>query len=255
MISARSEKQFGWIAAVAVLTATVPAAMAEFTGFLFEITASGPMGEDTFAVPLDAGEWDGDSYTWTLLEDYEFWAGGDFLGVLSAEQGATTVAYQTDPVVNLAFSVTAGPNAGGTEFTIKSALLSFPVIAEPMGRASTAFTVTDGLDDDGATLTPLGFPKAYLAQYNGFVPGGTTFTNLIDAIFVDPEGTLGVSAEYPGLGDYEMIGVAVDDMSTQISFTLSPNDLASGTSVFEIIPVPEPASLILLAGLALLRRR
>jgi len=253
MISAWSAKRIGWFATVAVLAISVPAAMADFSGFLFEITASGPSGEDTFAVSIDEGEWDGDSYTWTLTESYEFWAGGELLGVLSAEQGATAVAYQTDPVVNLAFSVTAGPNAGGTDFTIKSALLSFPTIAVPEGRASTSFTVTDGLDDDGATLTPLAAPKAYLAQYNGFVPAGTTFTNLIDAIVVDPEDTLGVSAEYPGGGMYEAIGVAVSNMSAQISFTLSPNDLASGTSTFEIIP--EPATFVLLAGLALLRRR
>jgi len=50
------------------------------------------------------------------------------------------------------------------------------------------------------------------------------------------------------------IAGSVSDMSTQISFTLSPNDLASGTSVFEI--VPEPASvLLLIAGLVLVRRR
>jgi hypothetical protein len=254
MISAWSAKRIGLFATVAVLAISAPA-MADFSGFLFEITASGSTGQDTFAVGIDEGEWDGDSYTWTLAESYEFWAGGELLGVLSAEQGATAVAYQTDPVVNLSFSVTAGPNAGGTDFTIKSALLSFPTIlaADAKGRASTSFTVTDGLDDDGATLTPLAAPKAYLAQYNGFVPDGTTFTNLIDAIVVAPEDTIGVSAEYPGGGAYELIGVDVNDMSAQISFTLSPNDLASGTSTFEIIP--EPATFILLAGLALLRRR
>jgi len=165
------------------------------------------------------------------------------LGTLQAQE--TQVHFAQDPVVDLNFSVEAGPGAGGTAFSISSALLSFPTISNASARASAAFTLTDGVDDDGATLSPLTGPGAYLAQYNGYVPGGATFTQLIPAMAADPMSTTSLSEEYPGGGLYQSLGGSAYDMSSQVSFTLSPNDLASGTSVFEIIP--EPSALVLMA--------
>ncbi len=198
------------------------------------------------------------TWTWTLNEDVPILSldGQIMMGTLQA--GTTNLSFGQDPSVNLNFAVEAGPEAGGTEFTIRSALLSFPTIVNAKGRTSAAFTLTDGIDDDGATLNPLsGDPGAYKAQYNGAVPDGTTFTHLIPQMIADPMSTSSLSEDYPGGGAYQAIGAAVYDMSTQVSFALSPNDLASGTTVFEIIPEPTAGLGLMVLGVAFLgwRRR
>jgi hypothetical protein len=191
------------------------------------------------------------TWSWTLLVDVPILSldGQTMMGTLQA--GDTHLLFGQDPSVNLNFAVEAGPDVGGTTFTIKSATVN-----NAAARASAAFTLTDGIDDDGATLTPQpGESGAYKAQYNGFVPDGTTFTQLIAQMTADAMDTTNSAQDYPGGGAYESLGASVSDMSSQVSFTLSPNDLASGTSVFEI--VPEPSALVLLAvalGLAGRRR-
>lgn len=194
-------------------------------------------------------------WSWTLLVDVPILSLDEQILLGTLQANATALQFAQDPSVNLNFAVEAGPAAGGTSFTIKSALLSFPTLFNAEGRASAAFTLTDGVDDDGATLAPLnGDPGSYLAQYNGFVPSGATFTYLMPQMVADPMDTVSLSQEYPGGGLFTPIAGAVSDMSTQVHFLLSPNDLASGTSVFEIIP--EPAGLLLLAvGLLAARRR
>jgi hypothetical protein len=195
------------------------------------------------------------SWSWTLLVDVPIMSldGQTTMGTLQA--GDTHLFFGSDPTVNLNFAVEAGPDAGGTTFTIKSALLSFSTIYNATARASAAFTLTDGIDDDGATLTPLtGESGAYKSQYNGFVPDGTTFTQLIPQMTAEAMGTTNLAEDYPGGGAYEPLSGGVYDMSAQVGFTLSANDLASGTSVFEI--VPEPSALALLAvALAFAGRR
>lgn len=198
------------------------------------------------------------TWTWTLLEDVPIMSldGQILMGTLQAN--TTNLTFGQDPAVNLNFAVQAGPEVGGTEFTIQSALLSFPTIANAKARASAAFTLTDGIDDDGATLTPLlSDPGAYKAQYNGFVPNGTTFTHLIPQMVADPMSTTSLSQEYPGGGLYEPLSSSAYDMSAQVSFALTPNDLASGTTVFEIIPEPAAGLGLIVLGVVSLgwRRR
>jgi len=194
------------------------------------------------------------TWDWTLLVDVPILSADQqtLMGTLQSQ--TTNLQFGQDPSVNLNFAVEAGPYPGGTSFTIKSALLSFPTISNASGRASAAFTLTDGIDEDGATLTPSTGPGSYLAQYNGFVPNGTSFTQLIPQMVADPLGTTSLSQEFPGGGLFSSISSPVSDMSSEVSFLLTPNDLPSGTSVFAI--VPEPTGLLLLAvGLGLARRR
>jgi hypothetical protein len=190
------------------------------------------------------------TWTWTLLQDVPIMSLDGQLLMGTLQSPGTTVTFGQDPAVNLNFAVEAGPEEGGTEFTIRSALLSFPTIANAMGRSSAAYTLTDGVDDDGATLSPLaGEDGAYKAQYNGFVPDGTTFAQLIPQMIAGPMGTTSLSQDYPGGGAYEMIPAeSVYDMSSQVSFALTPNDLASGTTIFEIIPEPTAGLGLVLLG-------
>jgi len=255
-------KQLGVVAFCAVAFMVVPAASAGISTELLTIEAcvgGSCWGYCMFTAddPRGTLEFDPETQTWswTLLVDVPIMSFDEqtLMGTLQAQD--TNVQFAEDPSVNLNFAVEAGPSSGGTTFTIKSAQLSFPPISNASGRSSAAFTLTDGIDEDGATLTPLsGAPGSYLAQYNGFVPDGTTFTQLIPQMVADPMGTTSLSQEFPGGGLFAPIADPVSDMSTQVSFLLTPNDLASGTSVFDIIP--EPSALLLLAvGLGLARRR
>jgi hypothetical protein len=248
------------VALCAVIIGVVPVAWAGFSTEVLTVEAcigNSCFGYSVFTTDDPRGQLvqEGDTWTWTLLVDVPIvsFDGQQLLGTLQA--GDTNVHFAQDPSVNLNFAVESGPAPSGTTFTIKSALLTFPTINNATARASAAFTLTDGVDEDGASLTPLnGAPGSYMAQYNGFVPTGTTFTQLIPSIVADPLGTASVSEDYPGGGNYLSVGGPVSDISSQVSFLLSPNDLASGTSVFEVIPEPS-ALLLLAAGLALVRRR
>lgn len=248
-----AKKYFGLAAFVAALT-VAPSAWAGLGGPIFEIEAC--VNGQCYGVAAfyeSDGQWVNGSFVWTLGQDTPIMSFDEQLQLGTLKANDTFVNFMEDPAVNLSFAVESGSAPGGTLFTIKSALLSFPAIMNAEGRASASFTVSDGIDDDGATLTPT-LTGAYLAQYNGFVPGGADFTQLIPQMNAGPMGTFSLAQDYPGGGLYQSIAGSVSDMSTQISFTLSPNDLASGTSVFEI--VPEPTSvLLLIAGLVLVRRR
>ena len=164
-----------------------------------------------------------------------------------------TIDYYGDPQINLIFSMQNGGSPA--VFTAQSALLSFDPLTNPQARASAGINLTD-TDGNGASLSAApGHTGAFLAQYNGFVPGGTTFAEGISQIVVqDPFGSASDNLNVPPGGGYSTIPGVVHDMSSQISFTISAFDIASGTSNFEI--VPEPAGLLaVLLGLVCLRRR
>jgi hypothetical protein len=243
----------GLTAAVIALAAFTSPAAADLSNIVFSLEAAAGSAHGAWTVNEDQGQWteDMNGYQWTLGDPIQI--RDPQSGAVLATLGGAGVSYLFDPQVNLSFSVIAG--AVDTNFTFRSAMLSFPTIQYPMGRASAVFTVTDADDEGGALLTGLG-GMAYLGAYNGFVPGGTQFTQLIQQVMAPPGESAFASEAFPGGGSFATLGAPVSDMSSQISFTLSANDLASGTSNFEIIPVPEPCGLLLLAACAgVIRRR
>ncbi len=235
-------------------------AQADIIGDGLVITAEDGLGNSaTWTAPLT---WDGQRWTYNGSQEIELRDPDTnvLLGYINPADGpadGTSVEYLQDPVINLNFSVQAGANP--TTFYIASALLTFPTIANPVGAASAAISVTDAMGD-GATLTGIGLSGgAYLAQYNGYAganpPAGTTFAELHPNVVAGPFSTTTVSDEVPAGGGFTPIGTPVDDMSSLVSFTLSAFDLASGTSVYTI--VPEPGTLAMVLGLAVVvaRRR
>ena len=242
----------GFVLAGVVLTLATPTALGGLTDVVFSVEATSASGHGSWSASITEGQWTQDAYLyqWSLAEPVDI--RDPQTGEVLATLHTAAAGYRADPQVNLSFAVTAGTS--DTNFTIKSALLSFPTINTPQGRASAAFTVTDGDDEGGALLTGLGGP-AYTAEYNGFVPGGSAFTQLIQQVSAPVSGTGNLAEEFPGGGSYSAIGTPVYDMSSQVSFTLSANDLASGTSTFEIQAIPEPCGLFLLAACAGVFRR
>lgn len=230
-------------------------ATGDLVGSVFSVTASTADGHvATWSAGADQGYWDGDTYVWESESPIELWDGSMLVGTLNPDgaSGSGSV-YVVDPQVNLNFSVQAG--AADTQFTISSALLTFPTIDTPEARASAAFTVSD-LNGNGVTLTGAG-PNGggYVAQYNGLVPGGTTFAELIPNVATaTPFGTMTESDHEPAVG-YTALGEPVSDMSVQVAFDLTAHDIASGTTTFVIVPEPGGLLMVAVGFLAVLRRR
>ena len=248
----------GGTAVLCALVLSLGVAWADVPDVVFEIQAvSGQFGA-SFEVLAEWGDYDPatQTWTWTLPEAVEFWDGGAFLGSLDGFYGEIVA----DPEVNLSFAVQSGP--GDTDFYIASALLNdpdmFPIPPEyATGHAAASFSLTD-FDGGSATLTGIGDTGgAYLAQYNGWAgdpfggPQGTTFA---EGIFSMSAGFFETVTE-DFLHPETDIGETVDDMSSLVSFTLSAQDLASGTSSYVIVPEPGALALLALGCVVLLRRR
>jgi uncharacterized protein (TIGR03382 family) len=183
-------------------------------------------------------EYSGDTFEWQL--------GSPLTIYDDNEQPLATItslsmAGDKDPFVTLGFAVSAG--AAPTAFTITSATIGFAPIVGGLAFASAAVTLTDGSPlIDGASMVGA-FPGAhnYQAQYNGMTG---VFADLVPSLFAPPGGV-----SFSGVDRVPLVGRipipgAVVDIESQFKFTLSPFDLASGTSRFDIV-VPEPSSIML----------
>jgi len=249
----RRSKLIVGLSALALALFTGGLAQADIIGPVFLLDVTTPTAHAQ--VPIEASQEMFDPITgtwhWVLPSAMEIWVGSERLATLSQAE----VTIRQDPQVALAFSVMAG--AATTQFQIKSAMVPIsPALLNPNAKASVGITITDNTGD-GATLTGtggVGANRAYLAQYNGFVPGGTAFTEQIAAITTaDPYGSMTASGAKPATG-YVTIPGSVTDMSAMLDFTLSPFDLAAGTSFYEIV-IPEPTTFCLIALALVLRRR
>jgi len=241
--------------AAGVLTlGMVSSASADISEQVFVIHATNANGSADYVIRLEDGDW-------TAPGEFEWNLGGE--ANLRSASGQTIATLTTgalrvhqDPDVSLNFSVMAG--SLDTAFTISSALVSFAAINQVQGYASAGVTVTD-LNGDGVMITPSGPDGMYQSQYNGMVPTGTTFQNFFPAQVSDPTPgtTVSFSSEFPGGGAYTPIAGTLTDISSRFTFTLSGNDIASGTSIFRVVEVPAPASMALLGlgGLVIARRR
>jgi hypothetical protein len=229
----------------------VSAALAEISDIVYSVVAENRSGRASFQAHFSEGSWDSERriYSWRLSAPIELRDDdGDLIAIL--QQGSTLV--RGDPQISLGYLVQAGDSL--TNFTITSALLSFPTMNNPDARASASMGITD-INGDGAELIGLhDGPAAYLAQYNGFVPGGSTFSALIGSIKASAGGSGSAFQNDPPSG-YRTISGNVNDMSVQFKFSLTAFDTSSGTSNFEIVPEPAAVALLVLGALALLRRR
>ncbi len=243
--------RIGMHACVVVLMAgAASVASADITPEVFSLQAEVGGNTGSFVVTMDDGYFDDQgNFFWSLDGDVNIYDdNGDMLATLSN----ASVSIFADPVISMNFNVQATNQ--NTIFTVDSGLLSFATINGALGAASAGVTVTD-TTGDGATLTPEG-GTMYSSQYNGLFPNGTPFADLINApLTAGAFSTSDTSDAYPGGGGFVNIGDPVDSMSAAWHFTLSPLDVASGTSTFTVVPTPASIGLLGLGGLVALRRR
>lgn len=224
------------LALTIVAAVSISASAATMSDISFTITAESELGTGTWEVDSRQDLWSDDVYNWGLREDVEIKSEAGAV-IATLRRNKTSLRLVADPVVSLNFVVSAGP--APTAITVTSALLGFPPVNGAMASASAGITVTDN-NGDGASITGNynGGTDAYLAHYNGAIPGGVAFATLVDN---QSAGAFGTSTTNEAVGS-TAIGVPVTSMQTQFGFTLSPFDSAAGTSVFVVIP--EPATVI-----------
>lgn len=228
----------------------VSAANADLSTDVFTLHATVGGESGSFLASIDDGYFDDQgNFYWTLEAAVDIYSDN---GLMLATLSNASLIVIADPIISMNFNVQASNQ--NTIFSVTSGLLSFPEISSPIGRASAGVSVTD-LKGDGATLSPDG-GSIYASQYNGDYPNGTPFANLLaDPITAPAWGSGTGDDEFPGGGNFAVIGEPIESMSAAWTFTLSAFDVASGTSTFVIVPAPAGLGLLGVAGLVALRRR
>ena len=210
-------------------------ASADFVRDIVMIDVLSPHGQDSFAwnphIPDPAFE-----KIQAALEKKEFRTdSGELLGTIDS----LDIDFDGDPLIKIGLSATAG--SADTTFTISSALLTFDTLTDPIGGAFAAFGLNDVGPDPGAFLVPVDpATSLFMAEYND----GTLFSELIGGIEFDTPGgsEIATSAHGP-----VVIPGGVDNIQGKLGFTLSGGDSVSAHVRFEVVPIPEPASLAMLA--------
>ena len=213
---------------------------------IIRVTASNAAGSGSFtATTADLQEFPPGSGSYRFLQLAPIVITDTGSGAPVATLIQATLFLDPDPQIGLGFAVQAG--SSNTTFTITSSTLTAS-ISPAVGEASAALTLTD-VNGNGGTLSGnFAAGNSYSAQYNGAFPAATTFAAGVPVLTAP--GSVADSFNVTSTP----IGVPVTDMTAGFSFTVTANDLASGTSNYKI--TPEPASLLLLAlGALSLRRR
>ncbi len=244
MMPIRMSRLFVASAAFAVAVASfVGSASADFIGSYITIEATNSNGTASYSAPLPTAA--ALKAQWALGNTMELRGGPNNDVIATIDDLEITL--DGDPQVILNFAVTAG--ASDTNFTISSAVVSFPTLNNPLGKATTAMTLTDNnLNGAALTVKAPNVNGMYRAMYNGSV----IFTEEIGNISIGGGSTSADNGNPP----FVVIPAAVSSIQSNYSFTLSSLDSASGTSNFTVL-IPEPASLVLLSMgcIAMLRRR
>lgn len=264
MTRSRNAKVLGALCAFAAML-VVPASLADISEVIYHVVVCDSQG-CVGVLPIDRteGSWQPDgSFYWELTSDIDI-IGLDanapkVVATLSATEGDGTwlrivppgAGGRDNPQVNVNFAVIAGQE--DAEFTITSGLVTFAPIFNPDGQVNVGINLTDRRND-GAYLNSIPPATGKSFSWVNGLPGdvgATMFQELFPQNLTTGPG--GSVSDTDDTGGFVPIGYPVSSMSGQISFKLKAFDLSTGSSTFII--TPEPATVLMLLGLVLLRRR
>jgi hypothetical protein len=167
---------------------------------------------------------------------------------------------------NLAFSVDTDPKLSATVDVLNNnfGTTQFTALFTATGLSTSAIpTVTSGgvsggaTDNGGDTTTTIGTVTGS-AFYTALIDN-VTYQTLYPSPFAFGPGTVPMfdSANFPDLSYGPGLGPAiVNSAGVQLDFTITGQDSASMSGTFDLKPVPEPGTALLLgAGLVLIARR
>lgn len=258
-------RKVAWVLPAALMLMPAVADAGNVSNVIFRIEASNTVGNGYLEFTSDQLTYNPATNQWVWTTGFnEILDGMDVVATLDA--ATLKLVKDPDPTkpyyLELGFTVHAGE--ADTDFFIKSALIDFPtlpaaILQPPLGggRATASFNATD-VNGNGVTMMPIGPNGAgsYTAQYNGWVPTGTTFANLVGEISAGPGGSANASQTMPAGAGYAAITDDVYDMSAMITFSLTDGDSAGGTTTYRILPEPAAGlALVLCAMVAGWRRR
>jgi len=229
------------IRAVAVLLAALGVSGSALGGSseqVFVLQASNQSGSGTYVVRFEDGTWD-------PVYQKLAWALPAPMPIVDPTSGNTVCTLRSASVtnrrhcrLNLVFEVDAG--SSDTQLVVSSAELYFPELSAAVaeGQATGSLTASD-LDDNGASVAALGPPGTgiVLAQLNGLVPAGTTFTGLVGGV-ASGVGGMATSTQTDPPAGYRLTGCAVSSSSLQVGLLLSANDRAYVFAKFWVRPEP-----------------
>jgi len=241
----------GGAAGVLVLGSAAFASLSD--PFIF-IRATNASGSGTFMVPLgDVTPLPPGGGLYSLPAPVDIMSGPNVIGTITQLNSAARPLAGTQPdTLTLSFTFFAGSSA--TRFEVFSTLFTFEPIIDEAGRATAAITVTDSDNDGVMSIGNIGNGAHYTSHYNGQVPGGTTFADLlIGPVSAGNGGTNTASDRSPATG-FTPLGGNADSMSAGWDFTLTSGDQVGVTSSFFIVPAPGAFALLGLAGFAMSRR-
>ncbi len=165
------------------------------------------------------------------------------------------LALDPDPTISNVFSVTN--NTAATQTFVVSVLLPTGISFGPPSliRGSIQGGATDN-NFDGVTLSN----ASGFSIYEGLIDGAVVRTLFDDPTSVSGPGSVSLGSAPFGIPVQESIAVATNaTIGLTLRFDLTAGDSASFTANFDVQPVPEPGTALLmglgLAGLAATRRR
>jgi hypothetical protein len=168
-----------------------------------------------------------------------------------------------DPSV-LAIVAMTNTSSSDQTYTLSITLPIAPGFGPPsliQGSISGSLTDTTSATGKGVAGASVSAPTS-MSIYQGKIDGSAVRTLLDDPFsvsFASANGSAPIGAADFGIPVRESVGVAtLTDIGITLDFTLSAGDSVSFTSVFDVIPIPEPSTALLFGGGLLavaLRRR
>lgn len=235
VISLNNRRKFGIASALLVVIAASTARADFISNTVLSIDVSSGPNHATYVVTFSGASYDATQrvLTWARTTSTALIDPNTNVTVATMRNVSLSIR-QYPPRILITGQLTAG--ASDVTVQIRSGWLQFPPIFahEGGGRASVSLGVAD-LNGDGAFVEAIGPEGAgiYLAECNEYVPNGTEFTELVNAIEVGAGGSATVFQNDPPEGTRTLY-YTVWGASVELEYSLTAMDRASFNTQFNI---------------------